>query len=70
MVGEVLTRDRQILEVTPEISGVTASREIDAQRLTLLPGFIDPQVNFRELGLEHQKDLFTTIRAESPPIAP
>jgi dihydroorotase-like cyclic amidohydrolase len=59
MVGDVLTRDRQIVEVAPEISGVTATREIDAQGLTLLPGVIDPQVHFREPGLEHKEDLFT-----------
>jgi dihydroorotase len=59
MVGDVLTRDRQIVEVAPKISGVTATREIDAQGLTLLPGVIDPQVHFREPGLEHKEDLFT-----------
>jgi dihydroorotase len=59
MVGDVLIRDRQIVEVAPEISGVTATREIDAQGLTLLPGVIDPQVHFREPGLEYKEDLFT-----------
>ncbi|USR92590.1 dihydroorotase [Phormidium yuhuli AB48] len=34
-------------------------REIDAQGLTLLPGVIDPQVHFREPGLEYKEDLFT-----------
>jgi dihydroorotase len=37
----------------------TADREIDAKGLTLLPGVIDPQVHFREPGLEHKEDLFT-----------
>ncbi len=36
-----------------------ADREIDANGLTLLPGGIDPQVHFREPGLEHKEDLFT-----------
>ena len=27
--------------------------------MTLLPGVIDPQVHFREPGLEHKEDLFT-----------
>lgn len=59
MVGDVLTRDRQIVEVAPEISPDTTTRQIDAQGLTLLPGVIDPQVHFREPGLEHKEDLFT-----------
>ncbi|GBE90330.1 dihydroorotase [Nostoc cycadae] len=59
MVGDVLTRDRLIMEVAPEIAATIATREIDAQGLTLLPGVIDPQVHFREPGLEHKEDLFT-----------
>ncbi len=51
---------RQIVEVAPEIAPATPVKEIDAQGLTLLPGVIDdPQVHFREPGLEHKKDLFT-----------
>ncbi|MCV3214262.1 dihydroorotase [Plectonema radiosum NIES-515] len=59
IVGDVLTRDRQIIEVAPEISTATPTTEIDADGLTLLPGVIDPQVHFREPGLEHKEDLFT-----------
>ncbi|MBW4638864.1 MAG: dihydroorotase [Gloeocapsa sp. UFS-A4-WI-NPMV-4B04] len=62
LVGDVLTRDRQIISVAPEISPATgeeAITEIDATGLTLLPGVIDPQVHFREPGLEHKEDLFT-----------
>ncbi|MBE9208337.1 dihydroorotase [Nostoc sp. LEGE 06077] len=59
MLGDVLTRDRRIVEVAPEIAATIATREIDAQGLTLLPGVIDPQVHFREPGLEHKEDLFT-----------
>lgn len=59
IVGDVLTRDRQIIEVAPEISTATPTTEIDADQLTLLPGVIDPQVHFREPGLEHKEDLFT-----------
>jgi dihydroorotase len=32
---------------------------VDAKGLTLLPGAIDPQVHFREPGLEYKEDLFT-----------
>ncbi len=59
MIGDVLTHDRQIVEVAPEISQARPTTEIDAQGLTLLPGVIDPQVHFREPGLEHKEDLFT-----------
>jgi dihydroorotase len=59
MVGDVLTSDRQILTVAPEISFARPTTEIDARGLTLLPGVIDPQVHFREPGLEHKEDLFT-----------
>ncbi|MBD2432605.1 MULTISPECIES: dihydroorotase [Fischerella] len=64
MIGDVLTRDRFIVEVAPEIStDQTAIREIDAEGLILLPGVIDPQVHFREPGLEHKEDLFTATCA-------
>ncbi|MGF1461164.1 MAG: dihydroorotase [Leptolyngbyaceae cyanobacterium] len=36
---------------------------IDAAGLTLLPGVIDPQVHFRDPGLEHKEDLHTASRA-------
>lgn len=59
MVGDVLTRDRTIVEVAPQISTATPTHEVDAHLLTLLPGVIDPQVHFREPGLEYKEDLFT-----------
>ena len=58
LVGDVRTRGGEIVEVAPELSG-EADKEIDATGLTLLPGVIDPQVHFREPGLEHKEDLFT-----------
>lgn len=58
IVGDVLVRDRLIAQVAPEIS-VLGIQEVDATGLTLLPGVIDPQVHFREPGLEHKEDLFT-----------
>jgi dihydroorotase len=59
VVGDVLTNGRQIVEVADHISAPTPIEEIDATGLTLLPGVIDPQVHFREPGLEHKEDLFT-----------
>ncbi|KST62295.1 dihydroorotase [Mastigocoleus testarum] len=58
-IGDVLIDEGQILDVASSIDNVTAAREIDAQGLNLLPGVIDPQVHFREPGLEHKEDLFT-----------
>lgn len=60
--GDVLTQGREIVQVASEILGsevAKVDREIDAEGLTLLPGVIDPQVHFREPGLEHKEDLFT-----------
>jgi dihydroorotase len=59
MIGDVLTEGRYITQVGREITTATPVKEIDAQGLTLLPGVIDPQVHFREPGLEHKEDLFT-----------
>ncbi|WP_016953413.1 dihydroorotase [Anabaena sp. PCC 7108] len=59
MIGDVLTRGGQIVEVAAKIAPTTPIQEIDAQGLTLLPGVIDPQVHFREPGLEYKEDLFT-----------
>jgi len=62
LVGDVQTRDREIVQIAPEIPTVVNEpgvKVIDATGLTLLPGAIDPQVHFREPGLEHKEDLFT-----------
>ncbi|MGC1306917.1 MAG: dihydroorotase [Phormidesmis sp.] len=40
-----------------EVSGNTQT--LNGEGLTLLPGVIDPQVHFRDPGLEHKEDLFT-----------
>lgn len=58
LVGDVQICDGKIVRVAPEIAA-SGDREIDAKGLTLLPGVIDPQVHFREPGLEHKEDLFT-----------
>lgn len=62
LLGDVQTWGREIVQVAPELP-VEASDQtvkiIDANGLTLLPGVIDPQVHFREPGLEHKEDLFT-----------
>ncbi|WP_013324121.1 dihydroorotase [Gloeothece verrucosa] len=57
--GDVLVRNGKIVEVASEIINGDSLTIIDATGLTLLPGVIDPQVHFREPGLEHKEDLFT-----------
>ena len=58
LLGDVQICDGKIVKVAAEIVE-SGDREIDATGLTLLPGVIDPQVHFREPGLEHKEDLFT-----------
>jgi len=48
-----------IAQIAPDIAPAPGDTLIDASGLTLLPGAIDPQVHFREPGLEHKEDLFT-----------
>jgi dihydroorotase len=59
--GDVLVHSGRIEQVETTIAQIPNSqtREIDANGLVLLPGVIDPQVHFREPGLEHKEDLFT-----------
>ena len=61
--GDVQIRDGKIVQVAPELRVTNTDRNIDATGLTLLPGVIDPQVHFREPGLEHKEDLFTATCA-------
>ncbi|MCX5962052.1 MAG: dihydroorotase [Cyanobacteria bacterium] len=49
-------------DIALEIDRV-ADTVIEANNMTLLPGVIDPQVHFREPGLEHKEDLTTASRA-------
>lgn len=51
-----------VIEKVGEVSFQSAT-VIEGQGLTLLPGVIDPQVHFREPGLEHKEDLSTASRA-------
>lgn len=62
LLGDVQVQGTEIVQVAPELpedSINPGDQEIDAQGLTLLPGVIDPQVHFREPGLEYKEDLFT-----------
>lgn len=58
--GDVQLQGGEITQIAPQLPAAEPTdREIDATGLTLLPGVIDPQVHFREPGLEYKEDLFT-----------
>lgn len=57
-VADVLVRQGKIAQIASKISESNAI-VVEAEGLTLLPGVIDPQVHFREPGLEHKEDLFS-----------
>jgi len=61
--GDLSVRNGKIESVGGDIASVADVPEIDAEGLTLLPGAIDPQVHFREPGLEHKEDLSTASHA-------
>jgi dihydroorotase len=63
LTGDVEIQGKTITQVASDLSTAQTGKEIDAMGLTLLPGVIDPQVHFREPGLEHKEDLFTASRA-------
>jgi dihydroorotase len=62
LLGDVLVENGKISEISTQINN-DINREvtevIEAEGLTLLAGAIDPQVHFREPGLEHKEDLYT-----------
>ena len=61
--GDVQIRQGKIARIAEEISPDPEDDVLDAQGLTMFPGVIDPQVHFREPGLEHKEDLFTATCA-------
>lgn len=62
LVGDLLVREGKIAAIGTDLVS-DCGRIIDARGLVLLPGVIDPQVHFREPGLEHKEDLFTATCA-------
>ncbi|MGD1865654.1 MAG: dihydroorotase [Phormidesmis sp.] len=56
---DVATAEGKITAVGTGLDVSANTRIIDGQGLTLLPGVIDPQVHFRDPGLDHKEDLFT-----------
>ncbi len=69
LLGDVYLRDGKIEAIAPHIdlADVSADEQpleiIEATGLTLMAGVIDPQVHFREPGLEHKEDLRSASHA-------
>lgn len=61
-LGDVRIDDDRISEIGSQLA-IAEAEMIDATGLTLLPGVIDPQVHFREPGLEYKEDLSTASHA-------
>ncbi|MGC9505011.1 dihydroorotase [Baaleninema sp.] len=60
---DVYLENGRIARIEANLTATENVRVIDAAGLTLLPGVIDPQVHFREPGLEYKEDLFTATCA-------
>lgn len=63
IAGDMLIKDGRIEAIGSGLSTKSATREIDASGLHLLPGAIDDQVHFREPGLTHKATIGTESRA-------
>lgn len=61
--SDVLVRGQRIAEIAPQIAVDPDLTVIEAEGLYLMAGVIDPQVHFREPGLEHKEDLQTASYA-------
>lgn len=61
--ADVLIENERIVKIDSQINLQKAHQEINAEHLTLMPGFIDDQVHFREPGLTHKGNIFTESRA-------
>ncbi|NJK35125.1 MAG: dihydroorotase [Oscillatoriales cyanobacterium SM2_2_1] len=59
LIGDLRITEDRITAITPHLEPEPDEPCLDARGLSLLPGVIDPQVHFREPGLEHKEDLFT-----------
>jgi dihydroorotase len=56
-VADVWIRGGKVAAVGGELRPPPTTPRLDARGLWVLPGLIDPQVHFREPGLEHKEDL-------------
>lgn len=60
---DILIEDGFIAHISPNLSGRSTDRVIDARGQYLLPGVIDDQVHFREPGLTHKATIHSESRA-------
>jgi len=63
LLGDVRLDGGKIVSIEHHTEPNAMDQVIDGEGLTLLPGVIDPQVHFREPGLEHKEDLRTASHA-------
>ena len=63
LVKDLLIKDGRIERIADNIQPVGNCREINAEKLYLIPGVIDDQVHFREPGLTHKATIGTEARA-------
>ena len=69
LIGDVYIQYGKIAAIAPSLNPTDLGADdqpleiIEAQGLTLLAGVIDPQVHFREPGLEHKEDLRSASHA-------
>ncbi|RMF22406.1 MAG: dihydroorotase [Cyanobacteria bacterium J083] len=61
--GDLQIVDGKIADIAAHLPVKQTTNILEGNGLTLLPGVIDPQVHFREPGLEHKEDLFTATCA-------
>ncbi len=64
--GDVYIRDGKITAIAPSLNPADLDQPleiIEVEGLTLMAGVIDPQVHFREPGLEHKEDLRSASHA-------
>lgn len=59
----LLVEGKQIAKVSAAEISADADRVIDAAGLFLAPGLVDPQVHFREPGMEYKEDIESGSRA-------
>jgi dihydroorotase len=62
-LGDVLIENEIIKQIAKDISAPKNAEIIQANGKTLIPGFIDDQVHFREPGLTHKANIATESRA-------
>lgn len=63
LLGNLWVEEGKIRQVGGSKPSIEGLKTIDATGLLLLPGMIDPQVHFREPGLEYKEDLRTASHA-------